>query len=773
MVWAIVGALASATAFAQDEVEPPWGAPWANIYGTSSSTGIPVDFQPGGTWETAWVLDTFAAGANPPVNGTHIVFDADGNLYWHSQANESWADHVASCTPDGQLRWLGPPGGLGDWQSDLSPIVGVERVYMLGMYTNDYQDQHVFAISKADGSLIWDTILSFEPFGVDTNNAQPTPVLYNGKLYVMGKPSENGAAVYQIDAETGNIDFHSLIEELQHRMCGNTVLVPNAFGAGIHGIYVVTWDRPEPPESSPPQVFGIAVNTITNVASYAWSSSPTFTGVELGFVWWWTPTHVMYNPVSNRIYVYTEDNTYGYEFFSFDAVTGALPAALGDAGEGGHHAGYQTGAIDFDGQRVITGGWGDRFLMYNDDGTGAINYTGALEHLGTWDQFRQFIQLLQDGDHTIAVTATSGIGTGMTHALVIDLDNTAEPPAEDGPTYIDDVRVYQGPDIGNLTLVWSDDFEAYDVGELPPETGWVTMTGTPQPSPVIVEDPTGEGYGKVLMLDPVPAPGDPDDWYGHGVYHAFTQTTDNVIVTRYRQWREDTADTYEVFWGENDEDESRGFAYAYDLDRRVTTLEWLEVWNQPNYQIDRKWEEIVFTYDFGVETAAVKTAERTELVSSWIDPGTGNPYEFAPTDSAAGFGLFLWHTDVGEKWERVRANELVDVRYGYLSANLLGGPIIGPDGKMYYFESHQAGWDPPNECPGCLHAIQAVAECTPGDVNGDGIVNNFDISPFVYAITHDQATFESTFPNGCYWGADVNDDGIVNNFDISPFIGLL
>ncbi|MGD8451833.1 MAG: putative Ig domain-containing protein [Phycisphaerae bacterium] len=65
------------------------------------------------------------------------------------------------------------------------------------------------------------------------------------------------------------------------------------------------------------------------------------------------------------------------------------------------------------------------------------------------------------------------------------------------------------------------------------------------------------------------------------------------------------------------------------------------------------------------------------------------------------------------------------------------------------------------------------SQIIPGDVNGDGLVNNFDIAPFVYAVTHDRAEFEDHYPDGCYDCADVNGDGTVNNFDIAPFVSLL
>ena len=50
-----------------------------------------------------------------------------------------------------------------------------------------------------------------------------------------------------------------------------------------------------------------------------------------------------------------------------------------------------------------------------------------------------------------------------------------------------------------------------------------------------------------------------------------------------------------------------------------------------------------------------------------------------------------------------------------------------------------------------------------GDTNADGVVNFFDISPFIAVLS-----------NGEYLDqADINRDGVVDFFDISPFIELL
>ncbi|MGD8451974.1 MAG: dockerin type I domain-containing protein [Phycisphaerae bacterium] len=59
-----------------------------------------------------------------------------------------------------------------------------------------------------------------------------------------------------------------------------------------------------------------------------------------------------------------------------------------------------------------------------------------------------------------------------------------------------------------------------------------------------------------------------------------------------------------------------------------------------------------------------------------------------------------------------------------------------------------------------------------GDLNCDGIVNNFDITAFIKALT-DPAGYGVVYPNCDVNLADVNGDGLVNNFDISPFIDLL
>ena len=59
-----------------------------------------------------------------------------------------------------------------------------------------------------------------------------------------------------------------------------------------------------------------------------------------------------------------------------------------------------------------------------------------------------------------------------------------------------------------------------------------------------------------------------------------------------------------------------------------------------------------------------------------------------------------------------------------------------------------------------------------GDLNCDGVVNNFDIDAFVLAIT-DEVAYGVAYPECDIMLADVDEDGTVSNFDIDPFVALL
>ncbi|GEM_PF-1760313 len=67
---------------------------------------------------------------------------------------------------------------------------------------------------------------------------------------------------------------------------------------------------------------------------------------------------------------------------------------------------------------------------------------------------------------------------------------------------------------------------------------------------------------------------------------------------------------------------------------------------------------------------------------------------------------------------------------------------------------------------------ECAAAALLGDLNCDGVVNVFDIDPFVLALT-DSSAYQATFPGCSIMNADANGDGSVNVFDIDPFVALL
>ena len=61
-----------------------------------------------------------------------------------------------------------------------------------------------------------------------------------------------------------------------------------------------------------------------------------------------------------------------------------------------------------------------------------------------------------------------------------------------------------------------------------------------------------------------------------------------------------------------------------------------------------------------------------------------------------------------------------------------------------------------------------------GDMNGDGVLDNFDIQPFEVALTN-PGSYLTSYPRLSDYGrrGDIDDDGAFDNFDIQPFEGLL
>lgn len=68
--------------------------------------------------------------------------------------------------------------------------------------------------------------------------------------------------------------------------------------------------------------------------------------------------------------------------------------------------------------------------------------------------------------------------------------------------------------------------------------------------------------------------------------------------------------------------------------------------------------------------------------------------------------------------------------------------------------------------------LSVIEAAMAADMNCDGHVDNFDIDPFVLALTT-PAAYAAAFPDCDLQNGDVNGDGVVNNFDIDVFVACV
>ncbi|MGE0480859.1 MAG: PQQ-binding-like beta-propeller repeat protein [Phycisphaerae bacterium] len=95
---------------------------------------------------------------------------------------------------------------------------------------------------------------------------------------------------------------------------------------------------------------------------------------------------------------------------------------------------------------------------------------------------------------------------------------------------------------------------------------------------------------------------------------------------------------------------------------------------------------------------------------------------------------------------------------------------FAPDGRTVYSPVYMFGYNQA-DVYWYIYALR-TGDALRGDLNCDGLVNNFDIDPFVLALA-DAGAYAATYPDCDISSADMNGDGAVNNFDIDPFVACL
>jgi hypothetical protein len=89
-----------------------------------------------------------------------------------------------------------------------------------------------------------------------------------------------------------------------------------------------------------------------------------------------------------------------------------------------------------------------------------------------------------------------------------------------------------------------------------------------------------------------------------------------------------------------------------------------------------------------------------------------------------------------------------------------------------YVWAENVGWLNLDDATAYVGLQGSVCGGVVGDMNCDGLVNNFDITPFVLALSS-PAGYAEAYPDCDIANGDINGDGLVNNFDITPFVALL
>jgi hypothetical protein len=177
-----------------------------------------------------------------------------------------------------------------------------------------------------------------------------------------------------------------------------------------------------------------------------------------------------------------------------------------------------------------------------------------------------------------------------------------------------------------------------------------------------------------------------------------------------------------------------------------------------NVWIASQWASAL--YELGIDEFGVAT-----LLSTVSDPDLAGAiglsvddreHVYVSTTSGAG----LEYAGGTGNWQRV-------------SPSVLDGLTFGSVIQMSYSRSN---FDPSMTGPAYVNVLPtdfAPPEYDPlGDMNCDGVVNNFDITPFVHALTNPDG-YAAEYPDCDIAAGDINGDGLVNNFDITPFVHLL
>ena len=776
-------------ALAQDNLDGPYATHHGDLHGTQRIPVTALDWSNGA--QLAWEFETGAAGLglDRVVGRGPITFDSDGNLYWITSVGGDTGgfQKVASIDPGGNLRWSSAPinDSSGSPFTATGAVVGVDAVYACGGDTpSDYDGDGVagqltVAVNKSDGTFLWETDLDgdwnndgsaednlagLDPFG------PLTPILKDGVLYIT-LVGDAGLQLVQLDAATGALLAYDVIEPIISRtQQGQQIYVDDVFGAGLDGLFLNYYDGLNDWSAGTGLNDVIAIQVDPGIAgTLAWSAPGGFHA----------RTSLTYNPANNHVYAHTWNNqsvTDPFDvdrtsFASYDAFSGAL---TDHENPGYGHGFYDLAALSVDGTRMFVGGFNGRIAAYqlNADGTlGATpDYGDPVEaYFGEdwWGEPRTYGNLAYTSDGTpLVFTGTNSrvndLGPEFTARIVVLDMSQAQLAPDDSPIWIDDIEILEGASVAGATVTYSEDFEDDGPGVAvsaladPAGGSWGDESNN-EPEPTTVTNPfqdANNGSSTVLELDSL----------GNGTWQAgrwnlagevgvpFDLASANdpqrFVVIRWKQYRGDVTDNFFYEYA------PQNFGVQWDVSRNASAVgfdgdAFAEVESD-------KWQTVELQLDFFDDAA--------DILVDGAFGGASIPAFFVQ-DTEAGI-TSLYFDLTGTETSENTTPPVAEFDSGQAADNgftLRGGPVMGPDGKVYVFKQD-----------GELLAIEPVPGATLiGDSNCDGVIDFFDIDPFVTALVSGPADWESQFDCDFVIANDINADGTVDFFDIDPFVALL
>lgn len=715
-------------------IAQPWGTLHGNIYATQSSDDPSLLFD--SRWSNDARVDWTYAATTDGLTGTTerggITFDESGNLYWKTTEGL-----LASLAPDKTLRWkandAGTPVDLGQGDT-TTPLVGdggeTGRVYVLG-------DLGLYAFRKSDGVQLWATALPDANFA--TTGDRLNPLLYEGRVYVVGAGATT-KTVYEIDAATGTVVWAKPIAVNLDTGWGDAkgamTLLPNALGAGIHGLYFNADGSGDGTD-----VYCIAINTSTYSGSLQWMAD----GGKA------TRSHVIYSANTGRLYTATWGDD-GKQFYSFSPTTGLLFG--NNSPEGSGHGYNDFGVLDFNGTDVIAAGFGGNVIRYHDTGDGSTTST-FYPTSSNYGEFRMYGGLYKDANgDSIAVMGTRSMEGP--NARVLAFNATTEPQVacssyEDSGVYIDNLKITHGATGVETTRLDVAGFEGYTLGDLPGQanpggTGtatWEDDTGG-GPSAVgmvqVVDSLPAGGSGKGILVD---AAGGCGGW--QGVFaNIGGSLTDTVVVVSWDQYRGDLTDNE---WFAEDISWSGWWAMAWDSNGSISPRGF-DAWTPLTAGV---WQHIEYRFDFGAATPTVTVSVNGVPVSANLD---------AAETSIRGWDFEVEGTLKDDDFTATPITPIFSFDTGTVDviSGLQMGPVVGDAAQHIYY------W-----VGDTLTALTFVTP-QPGDFNGDGDVDEDDLDVFQSCATGPGIGGP---PAGCsaddFSKADFNSDEDVDQSDFAGF----